>query len=222
MLRLIVRKKAKILGLGGAFVLLGIAVLLFYLEEIMAFDLEAFKELIVGYGPLPFFGVMFVALFFGSPVTPFLVLAGIYGLEVAITGCLFAITLNVMLTWFVSGRWLRPFFERLVERFGYKIPHFRKRDMIQAGVLIRLTPGLPFVLQNYLLGLARMPFKWYLIVSLPIVYIMDVSVILFGDALLRGDVGVIVVAVFLILMISFLVRVVHNRLKTKDLESQLG
>lgn len=222
MLLPIVRRRTKYLFFGAIAVILAAFGLFVFRSEIMAFDLADFKELIVSYGPWPFFLIMTVGLFVGLPVSPFLILSGIYGLEIAIAGCVFSVMINMVGGWALSGRWLRPFFERLVSRFGYSIPQFKRSDMIQVALLIRLTPGLPFFLQNYLLGLARMPLVWYLAVSMPIVLTVDVCVIIFGDALLRGDMGVIVGAAFLMIMISLIVRMIRNRLKEKRLESQLG
>jgi uncharacterized membrane protein YdjX (TVP38/TMEM64 family) len=53
-------------------------------------------------------------------------------------------------------------------------------------VLLRVTPGVPFPVQNYLLGLAGVPFGKYLLVSSLIQCPINAAFILFGDALLQG------------------------------------
>jgi uncharacterized membrane protein YdjX (TVP38/TMEM64 family) len=49
-----------------------------------------------------------------------------------------------------------------------------------------VTPGTPFFIQNYLLGLAGVPFGKYVIVSCIVTWIYTAAFVLFGDALLQG------------------------------------
>jgi uncharacterized membrane protein YdjX (TVP38/TMEM64 family) len=71
-------------------------------------------------------------------------------------------------------------------RLGYKIPQVQKGDENGLIVLLRVTPGIPFPVQNYLLGLARVSFGRYLLISFAIQGPLNAAFIIFGEALLSG------------------------------------
>ena len=81
---------------------------------------------------------------------------------------------------------VRPVLEALLRRLGYKIPQVKKGDETGLIVLLRVTPGIPFPVQNYLLGLARASFGRYLLISFLIQGPLNAAFVVFGDALLHG------------------------------------
>lgn len=215
--------KRKLQIIIGCVVLFAVSAFLVIQIRSGLIDLEALQQYLEALDPVWFFGAMVILPAFGVPVSPFLVAAGaIYSLEVAIFGCVTALSLNMTLSWFVSGYCLRPFCERLLARFGQQVPRLTRANSIRIAILLRLTPGFPFVLQNYLLGVARMPLLWYLLVSIPIAGMIDVGIILFGDALLEGNVAMIGGAVFLILLMTFLIRSVRERMKGSVTNFEVG
>lgn len=189
----------------------GLLVVWPYRHAISVEDLKAAVESIAEMGPWAFFACMAVLPLFWVPVSPFLLLAPVFGTGVAITGSLLAVAINMSLAWLVSGKWFRPFFERLVARFGYSVPTFSDRGMTSVAVMLRITPGIPFPLQNYLLGLARMPYGKFMLVSVPISGAASIGIILFGDAVLRGNLGLAMFAVALLILIALIVRHVRGR-----------
>jgi uncharacterized membrane protein YdjX (TVP38/TMEM64 family) len=116
--------------------------------------------------------------------------------------CVAAITINLSLTYWLARRWLRPGCARMLARFGYTLPEVETGDVNDLIVLIRVTPVLPFFVQNYLLGLADVPFVRYLLISLAIQGSVNVAFILFGDALNHGRGGMALTAVLLIAMLA--------------------
>lgn len=147
-------------------------------------------ELIRGAGPGTFFVAMVLTPAAGVPVSAFLLTAGPvfapqYGLGWVIAACLLAVTLNMILTYFLASRALRPVVEKLLTRLGYKLPQAGANDATDLIILLRVV-GLPFPVQNYLLGLAGLAFGKYLLVSCLVTWPMNVAFIFFGDALLHG------------------------------------
>ena len=69
-------------------------------------------------------------------------------------------------------------------------------------VLLRVTPGVPFPVQNYLLGLAAVPFVRYLFVSCLIQLPINGAVIFFGDALLQGKGKIALVSLLLLIALT--------------------
>lgn len=154
-------------------------------------------------GPVVFFSLMAVLPGLGIPNSIFALTAGPVfgerlGLPVVTLLGLTAITVNLTLTYLLARRWLRPVCGRLLERFGYKLPAVESGDVTDLIVLIRVTPVLPFFVQNYLLGLANVPFVRYLFISVAIQGSINVGFILFGDALNQGRGGMALTAVLLI------------------------
>lgn len=158
-------------------------------------------------GPVVFFGAMAVLPSVGVPNSPFALAAGpVFGERlglplVSLLG-LGAITLNLTLTYWLARRWLRPVCGRMLERFGYRLPAVETGDVTDLIVLIRVTPVLPFFVQNYLLGLADVPFVRYLMVSIAIQGSLNVAFILFGDALNQGRGGMVITTILLIAMLA--------------------
>jgi uncharacterized membrane protein YdjX (TVP38/TMEM64 family) len=54
-------------------------------------------------------------------------------------------------------------------------------------VILRVTPGIPFFVQNYLLGLAEVPAGRYFAVSCAIALPYCAAFVLFGNALMTGQ-----------------------------------
>ena len=190
-----------------------------YRESLGAVDLQAYVDWLASFGPLPFFLALAILPSFWAPASPFLLLAGVlYDLPVAIVGCGLALMANQAISWLFAGKLFRPAFERIVHRFGYSVPEITPQSMISVAVLLRITPGVPFPLQNYLLGLARMPFGWYIAISAPITLIMSSSIIIFGDAIMKGNTAIVLLAISLFIIISLGVRQLRSKLNRKAME----
>jgi uncharacterized membrane protein YdjX (TVP38/TMEM64 family) len=104
----------------------------------------------------------------------------------------------VALTHFLARRALRPLLEKLLDRLGYKLPQVPPEDMTDLAIIVRVTPGSPFPVQNYLLGLANVPFGRNLLVAAIVQAFYVPAFVLFGDALLHGKGKVAMIAVGLL------------------------
>lgn len=199
---------------------IGVAVLWHFRDYLDREHLEFVLERFAKMGPWVFFGLMTVLPLFWAPLSPFLLLAPAFGTSVAIVGCFTALAVNMMVAWFVSGKWFRPAFVRLVERFGYSIPELSPSSMIGVAFLLRLTPGMPFTLQNYLLGLAQMPLGKYMLVSVPIMWCVSASFILLGESVMRGNWHLALIAVGLGILVAIILRYIRIRLKAKQIVTE--
>jgi uncharacterized membrane protein YdjX (TVP38/TMEM64 family) len=99
---------------------------------------------------------------------------------------LLAMLINMALSYWLASRVLRPLLEALFKHLGYKIPAVTRGDESGLIVLLRVTPGIPFPVQNYLLGLARASFGRYLLISFAIQGPLNAAFVVFGDSLLNG------------------------------------
>jgi len=196
------RKKLLIKLVVAAAALLLVAVLL-----LRGFDLRALVgrglAILRGAGPWAFFSAMAVLPSFGVPLLTFMLtagpaFAGQMGMVAVVGGGLAAITVNFILSYWLARQALRPLLIRLVVRLGYQVPRVEQADMADLIILLRVTPGVPFAVQNYLLGLAEAPVGKYVGISCAICWLTVTAFIVFGDALLNGRGRLIVYAVLLL------------------------
>jgi len=154
-----------------------------YLEQGMA--------LIRSANPLVFFVSMALLPAVGVPALAFVLSAGPLwaekmGMPMVVLCSLLALTVNFTLTYFLARWALRPVLTKLITRLGYKLPRAEEADATSLIVIMRVTQGIPYCVQNYLLGLAEVPFGkyflWTAVLSLP----QNAAAVLFGDALMRG------------------------------------
>ncbi len=185
------QKKALLIKLAAvAFVLLAGAVLVLRGLDVRAlFDdtLRLMREV----GPWAFFAAMAVLPAAGFPLSPFWLSAGpVFGPElglplvIALAGT--SLLVNLALTYWLARYAFRPVLVWLVRKLGYELPQVAVADQVEVTVLLRVTPGSPYFIQGYLLGLAEIPFKTYLLISWIISMVYGVAFIFFGDSLAQG------------------------------------
>jgi uncharacterized membrane protein YdjX (TVP38/TMEM64 family) len=200
-----VQKKKPVLKLlVGALVLGGIAVFLLRGIDTRAL-IDDGTALIRDAGPTAFFVGFALLPAIGVPSSVFTFTAGPafaeqLGMPWVVVLSLLAVTVNLVLTYALAQRALRPLLENLMTRLGYKLPRVAAGEMTDLAIVVRVTPGVPFFAQNYLLGLAGVPFRTYLLISCPISWIYAASFVLFGDALLHGKGRMVMLAASLLVV----------------------
>lgn len=147
--------------------------------------------LIQGAGPVAFFTGMALLPAIGAPLMAFSLTAGpafgpTMGIGWVIVVALLAAVVNMALSYFLARYALRPLLEKLFEKLGYRLPRAAAGDEFDLIVILRVTPGIPFCVQNYLLGLAEVPFMRYLVTSFLCVAPTNTAFVVFGEAMLHG------------------------------------
>ena len=160
-----------------------------------------------GAGPCVFFVAMALLPAVGFPLSPFTVAAGpVFGPTMGagwvVGWSLTAVVVNLLLTYWLANRALRPLVSRLLTYFGIRLPDTTAGNAWQLAWIVRLTPGPPFWVQSYLLGLIRVPLVPYLIVSTCVMAGYIVAFVCGGEAIVQGNgrlafiaVGVLVITV---------------------------
>ena len=125
------------------------------------------------------------------PCAPLLLLAGIWGTEFGVVqACLYsilALTINLIWTYCFAYGPGRKIVNRLLKIFKYEIPELPSQNLNQWAVILRLTPGIPFIFTNYGLGLLKMPFVKYILISTPIISITDCGFVLASAGIFGGS-----------------------------------
>jgi uncharacterized membrane protein YdjX (TVP38/TMEM64 family) len=197
-------RKKLLLKVAAAAVLLIVAGVL----ALRGFDVIGFAERALGRGigilqaagPWAFFIAMALLPAVGAPLSAFTLTAGRafgsqMGMGWVIAAAFAAIAVNILLTYWLARRILRPLISRIVTRLGYRLPELDKADLTDLIVILRVTPGPPFCAQNYLLGLADAPFVRYMAISCAVMWTYAAAAIVFGDALLSGRARVAIFAI---------------------------
>jgi uncharacterized membrane protein YdjX (TVP38/TMEM64 family) len=185
---------------------------------------EHVKEWSRTVGPFPFFAAMALLPAAGFPIMVFSLSAGVFmvpqvGLGWAIVGVLLSLGVNISLTYWLARYALRPLLEGLVRKLGYGLPQVAKENHMSLTLLCRITPGPPFFVQNYLLGLAGIPFWTYLWVSWLIAATYSVAMVVFGDSLMQGSGKVVFFAVSIFVAITVAISWVRRRYAQKKVDT---
>lgn len=172
-------------------------------------------------GPWVFFFAMAVLPLFGAPLLAFTIpageaFAGQMTLGGVVAATLTAIALNLALTYWLAHRAVRPLLERLTGRFGYTVPRVTAGNALTVALLVRLTPGPPFFLQSYLLGLAAIPFRLYMFVSWFCVLPWAVGAVVLGRGVLNGNFKMIVMGVGVIVAAVAAVQFIRRRVAKRE------
>ncbi len=172
-------------------------------------------------GPVAFFSAMAVLPAFGVPALAFMLPAGpvfapSLGMPLVLALALAALTVNMVLAYWLARYALRPWLARLITRLGYQLPQVPPGDTTALIVLLRVTPGVPALAQNYLLGLADTPFGKYLLVSCLCAWPHISVYVYFGEKLREGNRGLILIGVLLVVALVAAARLVRHHYHGKS------
>jgi uncharacterized membrane protein YdjX (TVP38/TMEM64 family) len=124
----------------------------------------------------------------GVPVSAITLLAGaLYDVKTALTLTLIGLTINMIGTYYLSERFFREWLERFLEKKGHSIWTARKETAWELTLILRCTPAIPIVVQNYILGICKVPMRIFLPISIPIEMAYAAIFIVSGDSIYEGQ-----------------------------------
>jgi uncharacterized membrane protein YdjX (TVP38/TMEM64 family) len=172
-------------------------------------------------GPWVFFGAMTVLPAIGAPLMVFTMTAGqAFASQMTmggvLTATLAAIAVNLALTYWLARRAVRPLLERLLKRFGYTVPCVTADNALSIALLVRLTPGPPFFLQGYILGLAAVPFRLFMVVSWLCVLPWAAGAVVLGRGLFEGNFKVAAMGLGVIIAAVAAVHLIRRKLAKRE------
>lgn len=167
-------------------------------------------------------GALFIALVFlpGLPVpmTALLFTAGVVWRHqpvMAVSLSMLAISLNLTWTYWLAAGPARRLVEKMLAASSIQIPDLPRGDHLKLILILKLTPGIPFFFQNYLLGFLRAPFMLYLPISILCNGIIGTGVILSGVGLADGKLMPVITGVSLIAVGVVLTQLIRGWLAKK-------
>lgn len=169
-----------------------------------------------GAGPLAFFAGIAVLPAVGAPLTAFTVVSGeAFAAQMTMGGVIAAvlasIAANLALTYWLARFALRPVLSRLTERYGYRIPRVSAANALTVTLVLRLTVGPPFFMQSYILGLAEVPFRLYMVTSWLCVLPAAVAGVVLGRGVLHRSFTMISLGVAVIVVATAAVHFIRKR-----------
>lgn len=93
-----------------------------------------------------------------------------------------ALALNQTLGYWLARKWLRRPIESWLRARSKSAPQIPEAEETLWILLLRVTPGVPLFVQNYLLGLAQVRFDRYLAISFPVQLAYAVAFVSLGHA----------------------------------------
>jgi uncharacterized membrane protein YdjX (TVP38/TMEM64 family) len=151
----------------------------------------------------------------GFPISPLLILVGIvlgerYGILTACIMGLCAQAICTTWTYILSTGPLRKTLIRTILK-NRPIPELTQSNVWRLGLILRITPGIPYALQNVVLGVMGMPFMIYMIISIPIQGLYAVGFMVTGGAIFKGNIGLAISAVTLLIVVILVTRIFIKR-----------
>jgi len=213
------RKLVLLLVLG---VVLLIAVLLLWKshpEAIYWLELLDLGHSFLEENPWALFVVMATLPGLGFPSSATLMLFGVvvaphYGMPAAVALAIAAQSLCSIWTYGLAAGPLKRLLRRYLQR-ERALPEMSKHNAVRLGLILRLTPGIPYALQNIILGIMGMRFRDYLLVSIPTTSLWTACFVITGGAIFKGQLGWAITG-FVILIVVILATRMRSRKNPVD------
>jgi len=218
----LLRSRATVMVIIG-FLTLSCALALFWIEPS-----EAIINELLSWGkqgvhwlqdrPLLLFGATAILPGVGFPVTPLLIAAGAtgipkYGMVLANLFTMLAITVCMVWNYWVARSWFRKPVGRMLKR--RTLPEGVSGNFTLLAIVLRITPGVPFVFQNYFLGFMKLPFPRYLLISTVVQGIYTPVYVITGGALIQGHFKIVVLTVSIIVLLGGVTYLIRHRLEKR-------
>lgn len=154
----------------------------------------------------------FLLPIFVLPITPVYFAAGASGENIlfVIFLCYVGVVFNMAFSYFISRKFA-DFARKVLSRRGVEIPNISKKSGADFVFLVRMIPGNPLCVQNYLLGLSGVDFKKYMAISMIIQAFHVFGYIYFSEGIVRGDFASLIFGASLICVFIAAARILKRR-----------
>jgi len=182
-----------------------------WVENVLGWVRSApFPLFIVLVGILPMVGVPVTAMYLAAGA----VYSPVYGLWGTLGGICLGLMLNLLLSYYATQLFRGPV-DRLLKRFGASLPDFSGLPAWKVILLVRITPGAPLMVQNLLLGLAGLPIRQYLVISMAAEILIALGYLTAGHSFATGQWGFLPVGIALVVIAVLVASLMRDRMKAK-------
>jgi len=166
--------------------------------------------------------ILFIAIIilpgFAFPVAPLLILAGVVwgsnplSCSIALT----AVLLNIAWSHLLAAGPARGYITALLGKRWERWKNIPPTDHWRLTCLLRVTPGVPLFVQNYLIGMLGIPLRFSLAVAVPITGLYACGFVLTGGAIFEGRIGLLIVGLSLLVAAGLALKTLHRRLALRS------
>jgi uncharacterized membrane protein YdjX (TVP38/TMEM64 family) len=154
------------------------------------------------------------------PITALSFTAGVVWRQQPLTACLLfllALVLNLTWTYWLAAGPGRRLIETFLRFTSIKLPELPQISPMGLILVTKLTPGVPLFFQSYTLGLLRVPFRWYLLVSMLCNGILGTGAVLSGVGLGDGKLMPAISGISLVALAAVLTQLTRKWLQKRKL-----
>ncbi len=163
--------------------------------------------------PWVFFTAFVILPLWGFPVFPFYFIAAeLYGRVPGILLVGTSLMVHLVVVFWIASRLFRGLITNLISRSRYHLPQIPSSEYVKITFVLRITPGIPFFVQNYLLGLGGITFRVFFFVSWPIQFLWGIAFILLGESAFEGNLSIGLMSVCFIIALAIITKIVRDRL----------
>jgi len=156
----------------------------------------------------------------GFPISPIFILFGIvlaprYGMPTTVAIAIAAQAVCTTWTYALAAGPLRSLLTKYISQYR-EIPVMSERNTLRLGMILRLTPGIPYAVQNVVLGIIGMRLRTYLLVSIPTTSIWTIGFVVTGGAIFEGRAGLAIMGIALLIVLVLITRMIGKRNTEND------
>lgn len=156
----------------------------------------------------------------GFPISPIFVLFGVvlaprYGMPMTVAIAIAAQTVCTTWTYALAAGPLREILKRYISQHR-EIPTMSDRNTLRLGLILRLTPGIPYAIQNVVLGIMGMRLRPYLLVSIPTTGMWTIGFVVTGGAIFEGQAGLAIMGIALLIVLILVTRMFAKKNTEND------
>jgi len=147
----------------------------------------------------------------GFPISILLVLSGArFPLPVAILFSGTSLLGSLFIAYGGSRLVIHPKLVSWIRKKGYPFPEEGQYGLM-TSILVRMTPGVPFVVQNVILAILRVPIIWYVGFGWCVQMLYAVGFIVFGKGITGGNWGMAIAGLVMLAVIIFAIRKIRQK-----------
>jgi len=153
------------------------------------------------------------------PVAPLLLLAGaVWGANpLSCLIALSAVCINITWTHWIATGPMRGILARFMGNRWQRWAEMPRDSHWKIACMLRITPGVPLFMQNYLIGLLGVPLIYSLALAIPITGGYVCGFVLTSGAIFEGRVGMLVLGLSLLAAASLFVHLLKKKLRPTPL-----
>ena len=149
----------------------------------------------------------------GVPITPFYLYAGVfYPYPKAFLVCGISIFLNMVVSYGIAHTSLAGVIRSILKKQNWINRLMDKNNHLNLTLTLRIIPGIPYVLQNYAIAIAGVPFLMYIIWSMAIQSLYMAAWLYIGNAGAEASLPKLSVALIVLLLLFVLTRYLCKRM----------